>query len=204
VPDAGPPLAVNVQPYAFEDPCSQHYLVDSAPAKVPPPPEETDARGWVRALGGVASGEQYVTLTVQGTGGATVVLEALHVHVVSSGAPLPWTDYAMGVGCGGGVGVGSFTVDLDQGRPAPRAANGQADFPRKVSEGDPEVFHISADTRAHDVSWYLELDWSSGSRHGTLRLDDQGRPFRTSGSVGRPAYDYPLGGSAWQPAASGN
>ncbi|MCA1222737.1 helix-turn-helix domain-containing protein [Streptomyces sp. 8L] len=194
------PLAVRVQPYAFEDPCSQHYLINSPATKVPPPPEQADAQGWVRALGGVASGEQYITLTVQGTGHDTVVLNALHVRVLTSGAPLPWNDYAMGVGCGGGVGVGAFAVDLDQGRPAPKAENGQADLPRKVSEGDPEVFHIKADTSAHDVSWYLELDWSSGTRSGTLRLDDQGRPFRTSGAAGRPAYDYPLGDDNWERA----
>ncbi|GAP53041.1 hypothetical protein [Streptomyces azureus] len=31
-----------------------------------------------------------------------------------------------------------------------------------------------------DVSWYLELS--------------EGRPFRTSGNNGRPAYEFPLGG----------
>ena len=66
-----------------------------------------------------------------------------------------------------------------------------------MSESDPEVFYILADARAHDVRWYLELDWSSGDRKGTVRIDDQGRPFRTSGNAGRPAYDYPLGASEW-------
>ena len=32
---------------------------------------------------------------------------------------------------------------------------------------------------------------------GTVRVDDKGRPFRTSGNVGRPAYNYPLGDSEW-------
>ncbi|MEU1203326.1 helix-turn-helix transcriptional regulator [Streptomyces sp. NPDC005813] len=194
---------VATDPYRFEDPCSQHYLVDREPAQVPPPPGEQDARGWVGALGGVAGKDQMLALTVQGTGKATVVLEALHVRVVHKGSPLPWKDYAMGVGCGGNVSTKSFSVDLDNGRPSVVPEHGQRDFPYKVSESDPEVFYVLAHARAHDVSWYLELEWSSGTRHGTVRIDDRGKVFRTSGNAGRPAYDYPLGGSEWQTAAVG-
>ncbi|MEU9882859.1 helix-turn-helix domain-containing protein [Streptomyces phaeochromogenes] len=201
-PDSGaeesasaPTVAVN--PYKWESPCSQHYLVDRKPEQVPPPPSESDARGWVSALGGVAGGQQMLALTVQGTGKATVVLEELHVRVVEKSAPLAWNDFEMGVGCGGGVETTSFGVNLDAGRPATSPKAGQRDFPYKVSESDPEVFYIFADARAHNVSWYLELDWSSGTKEGTVRVDNKGQPFRTSGNVGRPAYNYPLGDSEW-------
>ncbi|MGI5376929.1 helix-turn-helix domain-containing protein [Streptomyces sp. CA-251387] len=190
-----PNVAVN--PYKWEDPCSQHYLVDRQPEQVPPPPSEPDARGWVTALGGVPGGQQMLALTVQGTGKATVVLEELHVRVVEKSAPLAWNDFEMGVGCGGGVETASFGVDLDAGRPALSPKAGQRDFPYKVSESDPEVFYIFADARAHNVSWYLELVWSSGDQRGTVRVDDNGHPFRTSGNVGRPAYNHPLGSSEW-------
>ena len=133
---------------------------------MPPPPSESDARGWVTALGGVAGGQQMLALTVQGTGKATVVLEELHVRVVEKSAPLAWNDFEMGVGCGGGVETKSFAVNLDAGRPAVSPKAGQRDFPYKVSESDPEVFYIFADAQAHDVSWYLELDWSSGTQEG--------------------------------------
>ncbi|MGW4981688.1 helix-turn-helix domain-containing protein [Streptomyces mirabilis] len=196
------PLVV-ANPYKWEDPCSQHYLVNRKAEQVPPPPNESDARGWVTALGGVAGQEQMLALTVQGTGKATVVLDGLHVRVVGKNAPLAWNDYAMGVGCGGGVQTKSFAVDLDAGRPVTTPKAGQRDFPYKVSESDPEVFYVFADARAHDVSWYLELDWSSGARSGTVRIDDNGKPFRTSGNVGRPAFDHPLGGSEWETAATG-
>ncbi|TLS46881.1 helix-turn-helix domain-containing protein [Streptomyces montanus] len=192
---SAPTVAVN--PYKWEGPCSQHYLVDRKPEQVPPPPGEPDARGWVTALGGVAGGQQMLALTVQGTGKATVVLEDLHVRVVEKSAPLAWNDFAMGVGCGGGVETTSFGVNLDAGRPATSPKAGQRDFPYKVSESDPEVFYVFADARAHHVSWYLELDWSSGDKQGTVRVDDNGKPFRTSGNVGRPAYNYPLGDSEW-------
>ncbi|MEV6021253.1 MULTISPECIES: helix-turn-helix transcriptional regulator [unclassified Streptomyces] len=196
---AGAPTVVT-DAYKFEDPCSQHYLVNRPAPQVPPPPGESDARGWVAALGAVPGGEQMIALTVQGTGKATVVLKELHVRVLDKNAPLAWNDYAVGVGCGGHVDTKSFTVDLDAGRPAVGVKGGQRNFPYKVSESDPEVFYIIAGAQAHDVSWYLELDWSSGARSGTVRVDDHGKPFRTSGNVGRPAYNHPLGSSEWQTA----
>ncbi|USQ82792.1 helix-turn-helix domain-containing protein [Streptomyces phaeoluteigriseus] len=200
-----PPLAVGIRPYAWESPCDQRYLIDRQPGQVSPPPVEQDAPAWVAAHGAVASGEQYLEMTVQGTGEETVVVDGLKVRTVQKRSPLAWNDYAMGypgVGCGGGVPTRYFTVALDAARPTVVPESGHADFPFKVSESDPEVYYISADASAYDVSWTLELSWSSGSRHGTLIVDDKGRPFRTSGNNGRPAYEFPLGGSAWQRAGS--
>jgi hypothetical protein len=36
----------------------------------------------------------------------------------------------------------------------------------------------------------LELAWSSGGRQGTVRVDDGGKPFRTSALEGRKRYNY--------------
>ncbi|MEV5887365.1 helix-turn-helix domain-containing protein [Streptomyces sp. NPDC052020] len=197
---AGVPLTVSVQPYTWQGPCDQRYLVNRPPQEVSPPPQEQDAPGWVAAFGAVSSGQQFVTLTVQGTGEETVVLKSLKVRTAGKRSPLPWNDYVMGypgVGCGGGVPERFFTVALDAARPAVVPEAGGADFPFKVSESDPEVYHVLADASAYDVRWYLELEWSSGSRHGTLEINDNGRPFRTSGNNGRPAYEFPLGGEKW-------
>ncbi|GAA5613153.1 transcriptional regulator [Streptomyces platensis] len=190
-------LNVATRPYVYENPCSQHFLVDREPERVGPPASERDAPRWAAANGAASSGEQRVALTVQGTGKETVVLEALHVRVVAKGAPLAWNDYSMGVGCGGNVETKSFDIDLDNGSPAVAVKNGQRDFPYKISESDPEVFYVTAHTKAHDVRWDLALEWSSGNRHGTVHIDNRGTPFRTSADTGRPGYDYPLGGSEW-------
>ncbi|GGX72579.1 transcriptional regulator [Streptomyces hiroshimensis] len=199
--ETGTPVTAHVRPYAFEDPCSQRYLIDRAPGDVTPPPPEQDAPGWVSALGGVAAGGQFIEITLQGTGKDTVVLEGLHVRVQGTKAPLPWNSYIMGVGCGGDVSTKSFGVDLDAARPAVTPKAGQRDFPYKVSENDPEVFYVKATAAQRDVKWYLELQWSSGGRRGVLRLDDRGRPFRTSGAAGRPVYKQPPGSPhGWEPA----
>ena len=193
----GVPVNVATRPYVYDNPCSQHFLVDSEPAQVGPPAGEQDAPRWAAAYGAVSSGEQRVALTVQGTRKETVVLEALHVRVVAKGAPPAWNDYAMGVGCGGNVETKSFDIDLDNGSPSVTVKNGQRDFPYKISESDPEVFYVTAHAKAHDVRWDLTLNWSSGNRRGTVHIDNNGTPFRTSAGAGRPGYDYPLGGSEW-------
>ncbi|MFJ4818909.1 helix-turn-helix domain-containing protein [Streptomyces sp. NPDC088801] len=201
--DAAPasaPLTVDTEPHAWESPCSQRYLINLPPGRVRPPPPEQDAPGWVAATGAVPSGEQFLKLTVQGRGEETVVVKRLTVRMAGKRAPLAWNDYAMGypgVGCGGGVPTRFFTVALDATRPGVVPEAGHANFPFKVSESDPEVYYIRADASAYDVSWYLELHWSSGDRSGTLTVDDHGRPFRTSGNNGRPAYEFPLGGEKW-------
>ncbi|MFD5832945.1 helix-turn-helix domain-containing protein [Streptomyces collinus] len=197
---ASAPLTVDTEPHAWESPCSQRYLIDLPPGRVGPPPPEQDAPGWVAATGAVPSGEQFLKLTVQGKGQQTVVVKGLTVRMAGKRAPLAWNDYAMGypgVGCGGGVPTRFFTVALDAARPGVVPEAGHANFPFKVSESDPEVYYIRADASAYDVRWYLELRWSSGDRSGTLAVDDHGRPFRTSGNNGRPAYEFPLGGEKW-------
>ena len=199
---AAVPLTVTTRPYAWESPCGQTYLVDRDAAKVPPPPTEQDAPGWVSALGAVSAGSQYLELTVQGTGQDTVVLQSLNVRVVDSGAPPAWNVYEMGyigVGCGGGVPTHSFGIGLDSVRPMATPKAGQTGLPYKVSESEPEVLYITAAAASHDVRWYLELAWSSGTRKGVLRIDDQGKPFRTSGMSGRPQYGYSLDDSEWVP-----
>ncbi len=191
------PLTVDVRPYVYDSPCSQHFLVDSEPEHVGPPAGEQDAQRWSKAYGAISSNEQRVALTVQGTGEETVVLKALHIRVISKGAPPGWNEYAMGSGCGGDVQTRSFDADLDKGSPSLTVANGQRDFPYSVSESDPEVYYVTVHTTAYDVRWDLALDWSSGSRSGTVRIDNGGTPFHTSAKVGGKAYDYPLGGGEW-------
>ncbi|MFE1045205.1 helix-turn-helix domain-containing protein [Streptomyces olivaceus] len=202
-PPAGPALTVSTTPYHWDSPCEQAFLVDRSPQNVPPPPAQQDVAGWAGALGGVAADRQMTVLTVQGTGADTVVLENLHVRVVDSEKPLGWKKYAMGTGCGGGASSKSFDVSLDLGNPLATPVAGQEDFPYKVSESDPEVFYVNAHTSGHDVSWYLELEWSRGGQKGTTRIDNQGKPFRTS-AADKAYWYYPLGGGdSWEHSPGG-
>ncbi|MFJ4440124.1 helix-turn-helix domain-containing protein [Streptomyces sp. NPDC088923] len=199
----GTPVTARVNAHAWEDPCSPRYLVHSDHEEMPPPPTEGDAAGWARALGAVPAGKQRVAVTLQGTGEETVVLNAMRVRTLRSGPPLAWDAYIMGVGCGGNVPAEGFTTDLDAPRPALKPLSGQRDFPYKVSASDPEVFYVTANTAAHDVTWCLEIDWSSGDRHGTLRVTDAGTPFRTAPAKNRPTWQWPPGDTEWGPEVKG-
>ena len=206
-PTPAPPISVDIRPYQWEDRCDQWYLLNRKPSEVPPPPAVQDARGWATALGAVPAGTMKIELSVQGTSADTVVLEALHVRTVSKAAPLPWPAFSMGSGCGGGMVPASFNVNLDANRPLARPTPGEqadtvipaVDFPFKVSKSDPQVLTVYAHAQAANVAWYLELDWSSGGRSGTMQIDNHGRPFQTSALKGRPLYDYDIDSNNWLP-----
>lgn len=201
----GVPPNVTISSYNWEEPCGQYYVLDQKPNDVPPPPPPQDTRGWARALGGVDGGQMLLELTVQGKSDEAVVLQGLHVRTLSRKAPLPWSAYSMGEGCGSGITPQSFDIDLDDSQPAVTPVAGQQgdervppkDFPFRVTSTDVEVFDLDVHVEGHDVSWYLELDWSSGGREGTLRIDDGGKPFRTSSIKARPSYTYRHDTAQW-------
>ncbi|WP_281290740.1 helix-turn-helix domain-containing protein [Streptomyces sedi] len=192
------PLDVTTRPFAFENCDGALYLVDRPPAEVPPPPDEGKAHGWVRALGGVVADRQLMEFTIQGRGDSTVVLNDLRANVTETGDPLPWELYGGYAGCGGGpVRTTAFALDLDAQAPELVAAPEQDDLPLSVDETDPVVFYLDARTESQDVTWHLELDWSSGEESGTLRIDDEGSSFRTSASSGQTEWGYMIGGTEW-------
>ncbi|MFF3319475.1 helix-turn-helix domain-containing protein [Streptomyces sp. NPDC003035] len=203
--ETGTPVSVGISSYAWDGPCGQHIALDQEPGEVPPPPAPQDTRGWARALGGVDGGHVKLELTATGKTAEAVVLNALHVRVVERGAPLNRAAYFMGDGCGGGITPQTFDIDLDAARPLVKPVAGRdgdgivpaKDFPYKVSTSDPQVLNLDVHTEAHVAAWYLELDWSSGDRHGTVRVDDGGKPFRTSAIEGKKQYAYLPGQGRW-------
>jgi plasmid maintenance system antidote protein VapI len=200
-----PPLQVSVLADNWDMQCGQWFLMQQQPGEVPPPPSLEQTNAWASALGGVPGWHLRLQLTVQSLPGQSVVLHALYVHVIS-GRPAPkGTAYTPGSGCGGGLNPASFAVDLDATVPRTRPVAGYVgsgetstltNFPYQVSTGDPQVLDVDATTVGQDVSWYLELAWSSGDRQGLLPIKgDNGRPFRTVGLQGDPAYFYD--GTTW-------
>ncbi|WP_329401138.1 helix-turn-helix transcriptional regulator [Streptomyces melanogenes] len=205
-PPAADPLAVGVSSYQWDGPCGKFYLLDQKPGSVPKPPAPEESRPWAGLLGGVDGGHLTLQLTATGKTSESVVINAVHVRVVDRGAPLDWTAYSMGSGCGGSVTPGFFDIDLDADRPRAKPVGGTqgemkvpaTDFPYKVSTTDPQVLNLDVHTDAHDVTWYLEIDWSSGDRSGKIPVYDNGKPFHSSAVKGRPAYEYRLDTNVWE------
>ncbi|WP_371106193.1 MULTISPECIES: helix-turn-helix domain-containing protein [Streptomyces] len=200
------PLTLSTRSHVWENGCGHRYLIDRPPTQVAPPPTEQDAPTWAAAHDAVHGGTTNVEVTVQGRASSAVVLQALHVRVVGRRTPLAWSSFAMDNGCGGSLTPRAFSVNLDAARPLARPTDGNdagkpipaVHFPYRVSASDPEVLLVNARTAGCDCSWYLELDWSSGGRSGTVRIDDHGSPFRTSSVKGRPAYAYDYTDGTWR------
>ncbi|WP_369152888.1 helix-turn-helix domain-containing protein [Streptomyces sp. R17] len=205
-PAGPPPLAWSVNSHAWAYGCGHDYVVAKPPAQVPPPPAPQDARTWAATQGAVHGGETLVELSVQGRSDTAVVLTALRVRVSGRSAPASGNAYAMDQGCGGALTPRYFDVDLDKDRPIARAVAGNdagepipaVRMPYRVSATDPEVLMVTARTEGCDCRWYLELDWSSQGRTGTVRIDDRGRPFRTSAVEGLPHYEYDTLNRSWR------
>ncbi|MEV3968577.1 helix-turn-helix domain-containing protein [Streptomyces sp. NPDC050698] len=205
--DSTAPLTWSADSQAWKLGCGHDYVVAAPPGEVPPPPVPQDAGVWAASQNAVHGGETLVRLSVQGRTDTAVVLEALRVRVVGRTAPAQGNAYAMDRGCGGALTPRSFDVNLDKDRPIARAVAGNdtgtpipaVRMPYRVSARDPEVLLVNARTQACDCRWYLELDWSSQGRTGTVRIDDGGRPFRTSGIKGLPRWVYDTSARAWTP-----
>ncbi|WP_328707634.1 helix-turn-helix domain-containing protein [Streptomyces mesophilus] len=201
----GLPLTWSVNSQAWKLGCGHDYVIAKPPSQVPPPPAPQDAAPWAAAQSAVHGGETLVQLSVQGRSDTAVVLEALRVRVVGRTEPAEGNAYAMDQGCGGALTPRYFAVDLDKDRPLARAVAGSDSgtpipavrMPYRVSAKDPEVLLVTAGTTSCDCRWYLELDWSSQGRKGTVRIDDDGRPFRTSAIDGLPRYMYDTLGRRW-------
>ncbi|MEH0474670.1 helix-turn-helix domain-containing protein [Streptomyces sp. B21-097] len=209
-PTAKAPLALSTDSLVWNKGCGHDYVVDKPPAQVPPPPVEQDAGAWASTQGAAHGRETTVQISVQGLSSTAVVLEALHVRIVSRERPASGNAYSMGEGCGGDITPRSFTVNLDADRPITRPTDGAdtgnrvpaVHFPYRVSAEDPEVLLVNATTQTYDARWYLELDWSSQGRTGTIRIDDDGRPFHTTSIKGMPHYWFgtnDAGERAWVP-----
>ncbi|MCI3271478.1 transcriptional regulator [Streptomyces cylindrosporus] len=210
----GVPLAWTADSQVWEGGCMHDYVIDKSPDQVPPPPVPQDAAAWAATQGAVHGRKTMVQISVQGKSSTAVVLEALRVRVAGRGTPVKGTTYDMAQGCGGGLGPRYFDVNLDIDRPIARAVPGvdasgahvpAVQFPYRVSAQDPEVLLVTATTEMYDCGWYLELDWSSQGRTGTVRIDDHGRPFRTTSIKGLPRYWYGTNGHGvrqWVPADS--
>ncbi|MFE2580970.1 helix-turn-helix domain-containing protein [Streptomyces sp. NPDC059378] len=182
--------------------CGESYVVAKPPRQVPPPPYPEDIAAWAVSQRAVHGGTTGVRITVQGRGSAAVVLEALHVRVVGRVTPASGRGsvYSLSDGCGASIAPRFFSVDLDAHQPLARPMPGDNnrvgapipafDFPYRVSLQEPEVLVVSASNESCTCDWYLDLDWSSQGRTGTVRVDDHGRPFRSTSTIGMPGYRY--------------
>lgn len=208
----GTPFGVNVLDDNWNNPCGWLYMGKQPHTTMPVPALNEAPQTWAGAVGAVHAGHLRFELTIQGTTSQAVVLHSLTVHIVTSvPAPTSWTAYTLADGCGGGLQPAYYAINLDSSAPqATPEAGTQADgtripassFPYQVSSADPQVIDLDAAVSSADVTWYLDLVWSSGTQQGTYRIDDNGHPFHTIGTSGAPHYTWHTGSTTWSVATT--
>lgn len=200
------PLVWSADSHKWALDCAHTYLVNRAPSAVPPPPNSQDARQWATALGAVHGDSSITQATLNAAAGAgPVVIEEVFVRVVGRRAPLDWNAYDMSNGCGGSITPAKFTVDLDASRPIVRPVDGGDEegplpppkLPYQVTTKEPLVLKVEASTDGCDCDWYLEVRWSAGDSSGVTRIDDAGRPFRTSAAAAKGLYRHDYESGKW-------
>ena len=193
------------------DPCGGHVIPLSM-SDLPPLSFDqwhTNAGAWAGPLGGVLANDNYVMVRVFGRGPKAVVLNDLKIKVVERTAPLTGTHIS--AACGDVFDIRYMQVDLDNPELPIVAGDDRQNtqdipeepirFPYKVSESEPEGFAIIAHTDSCLCSWVADLEWSAGGEHGSVRIDDHGKPFVVTPSRGVPAYSFSETG-ALEPSTS--
>jgi hypothetical protein len=120
-----------------------------------------------------------VQLVVTGALSAPVVLTDLRVEVISRLERTGTLSRHAGE-----VPRRHFDVLLDARPPRVRAI-ADSDFPYEVKLRESEAFNLKVTTESGDVQWVLWLDWRSGSRSGSVKVDLGGHAFRCAGRHSR-------------------
>jgi hypothetical protein len=195
-PQPGSPLTVAVRKDI--GPCGHAWMVGRRAPSSPKPPRTSLSpdvwESWAKASEAVDVRESDATATIQAKPGDVVYITGIQFDVSRRRPPIRGTLVAPP--CGGPE-LGRFVaVDLDHRPPHvigtssdPKALVGPygpgEDFaplklPYKVTNSDGLVLILYGQVTKFDCVWTARILWSSDGRNGSVRIDDNGRPFETT------------------------
>jgi hypothetical protein len=195
-PQPGSPLTVATRKDI--GPCGHAWIEGRQAPSAPKPPLSSLApnvwASWAKASGAVDARESDVTATIQAKPGTVVYITGIQFNVLQRKSPIRGTLAAPP--CAGPE-IGRFVdVDLDHRPPqvigtssdpnALVAPNGPAEhlaplkLPYKVTNSDGLVLILYGQVAKYDCVWTADILWSSNGRTGSVRIDDNGRPFETT------------------------
>jgi hypothetical protein len=157
---------------------------------------------WARALGAVDANETEVQLTFTAATDTTVVIDAFTARVAKRADPLPWTLVQCTTG-GADLTKRGVQIDLDSfDPPTTHFVDREHEIVRgaptiSVGPGEAEMFHVRARARSSYVEWTAEARLIVNGKRQVVRIDDNGKPFRTCSSNGRPERWWT--GGRWTP-----
>ncbi|MFB7475190.1 hypothetical protein [Kitasatospora sp. NPDC056184] len=117
----------------------------------------------------MTAGAPVLEVLVEGRSAHAAVLKELRPVILSRRPPRPIHHSWFAASA---LPLRHFELDLDADIPElqPLGAN----FPFKVSRGDPEQFVIRCRSTRDEVRWFLELHWVCAGRPGIVRIPEEG------------------------------
>jgi hypothetical protein len=184
------------------------FVVPRPIGRIPAPPSGDRSEGryrWAHELGGVDASSSLMRVTLTGRDSGPVILQGLRVGIDERRPPLRGTLLSY-FGLGAPQSVRYVEVDLSTDPPSWRFIGNEGEpeehFPLRVSASEAEVFDVQAVRARGDVSWHLELEYTTADgEQGVARIDDGGEPFRTTEVRTRAQNAYGWLDGRWQPLA---
>lgn len=191
-----PGMIDSTLPYDWE---RYDYVVPLGVANLPSPPRGMcrERYRWAAELGGVDTYRSKLRVYLQGKADADVIIDGAAIEVDRRPVSRRGTHVACAVGAAA-LNPVHLSVDLDRGT----AHYGRADEPKRpflftLSKGERTALEIQARTRRSDVRWSLELNAMEGDDRHVIRVDDDGKPFRT---MAPPPTTVMWDGARWRRA----
>jgi hypothetical protein len=181
---------------------SRPYVIPLPIDQIPQPPSSPNDRvkmreQWASSLGAIDADSTVVRVVVTGRSPTPVVITDLRVIMRDRRPPLQGicvsysrlethpSTYS--------IPVRTYEVSLDAEPPkalqtVKHTGSDPLTYRYAVSVTESEVFRIVARVRGYDCTWVGELAWMSGDRKGSIIIDDNGKPFRTTSTQNAPTY----------------
>jgi DNA-binding SARP family transcriptional activator len=205
-------IGVNPQREILARGGSTAYVFDSPVNALKPLPADYRnpqiLANWAYDNGGGDSNTTHVDVTIKAPDTRLVQLTDLTIKLVERKAPPAGVEVVVkNLQFAPGTNVRHASVNLDRPAPTVEMTGGlakpqgeQDEFAYHVTPTEPEIVRIRATTSKFNCTWFAELHFTIGDTSGTIIIDNNGRPFRTTASKSStPYYAQPDG--SLQPAS---
>ena len=164
------------------------WVFRQPPRQLAPLPFKNDPNSWAVRNGGVPASGNYITLTVQGNHGHTVVILDFGVKVIRRTSPPTGTAANLSGGCGG-LTPSFFDVNLDKPDLQVKPVSGEdaagnkvtaVPLPHTLSESSPEQWRLRILTTNCDCEFVPYFTWSSDGNEGTFQVTNGSAPWRVA------------------------
>jgi hypothetical protein len=191
-----PPLRIHVEPdpqismaaYPNWDGYSFHIPRRIDEIGEPPGPVCREWWTWAHGMEGMDAGYTHVRLMVTGLSDMDVVVDALQVRVLDRYDAPAGTTIICATG-GADLVPRHIDVDLDHEPPLTEYRDSGGDptsrFLFTLRKGETEVFFIWARVTQGGCDWVADLHLLVNGKRRSIRVDSEGRPFRTVSSTGQ-------------------